>query len=66
VELRGDDIAGLAVNIAARIMALATDGEILVSELVSALVAGSSQFRFDPRGDFQLKGIDQAVTVLAA
>ncbi len=45
IELRHDDIAGLAVHIAARISALAGAGEVLVSGTVRDLVAGSG-FRF--------------------
>ncbi len=55
-ELVGDKIAGLAVNIGARIAALAEPGEVLVSSTVKDLVAGS-ELRFDDRGRRQLKGI---------
>ena len=41
VELRGDDIAGIAVHIGARVMSAAGPGEILVSRTVTDLVAGS-------------------------
>lgn len=56
VELRGDDIAGLAVNIAARIEALAGPGEVLVSRTVADLVAGSG-LAFAPRDEWELKGV---------
>jgi class 3 adenylate cyclase len=56
VELRGDDIAGLGVIIAARIQALARPGEVLVSRTVTDLVAGS-RLRFDDRGEHELKGV---------
>jgi class 3 adenylate cyclase len=56
VELRGDDIAGLGVNIASRIEALAQPGEILVSRTVTDLVAGSG-LDFDDRGEHDLKGV---------
>jgi class 3 adenylate cyclase len=56
VELRGDDIAGLGVNIAARIQSLARPGEVLVSRTVTDLVAGSG-LRFDDRGEHELKGV---------
>jgi class 3 adenylate cyclase len=56
VELRGDDIAGLGVNIAARIEALAQPGEVLVSRTVTDLVVGSG-IEFDNQGEHELKGV---------
>lgn len=41
IELRGDDVSGLAVHIGARIGALAAAGEVLVSGTVRDLVVGS-------------------------
>jgi class 3 adenylate cyclase len=58
VDHRGDDISGLAVNIAARIMSLAAPGEILVSSTVR-LVASATPVRFEPRGEHQLKGVHE-------
>jgi class 3 adenylate cyclase len=57
VELRGDDVGGIAVHTAARIMAEAHPGEVLVSRTVRDLVAGSDRTLTD-RGTHQLKGID--------
>ena len=37
IEVRGDDIGGLAVNIGAHVVALADSGEVLVRELSSIL-----------------------------
>ena len=56
IELRGAEIDGLAVNIAARVEAAANDGEIFVTRTVTDLVAGSD-LRFDDRGEYELKGI---------
>jgi class 3 adenylate cyclase len=56
IELRGTDVAGLAVHLAARIMAVAADDEIWVSPTVPGLVVGSGH-RFEPRGTHALKGI---------
>jgi class 3 adenylate cyclase/pimeloyl-ACP methyl ester carboxylesterase len=56
IELDGDDIAGLAVHIGARISALAGAGEILVSSTVKDLVVGSG-LEFDDRGSRELKGV---------
>jgi class 3 adenylate cyclase len=55
VELVGDDVSGMAVNIGARIGALADSGELLVSSTVRELVVGSG-LEFDDRGPHNLKG----------
>jgi class 3 adenylate cyclase len=55
-EVLGDDIAGVAVHIAARVSALAESGEVLVSRTVKDLVVGS-EIRFQDRGSHALKGI---------
>ena len=55
-ELVDDDITGMAVNIAARIGALAGPSEILVSSTVRDLVVGS-QLRFTDAGSHDLKGV---------
>lgn len=56
VELRGNDVGGIAVNIAARVSTLAKEGEVLVSSTVKDLVAGSG-IEFDDRGAHALKGV---------
>ncbi|HEX5526355.1 MAG TPA: adenylate/guanylate cyclase domain-containing protein [Solirubrobacterales bacterium] len=55
VELIGDDVGGMAVNIGARIGALADAGEVLVSSTVRELVVGSG-LEFADRGVQTLKG----------
>jgi len=55
-EVRGDDLGGLAVHIAARVGARAEPGEVLVSGMVKDLVVGSS-IDFGDRGEHQLKGV---------
>jgi class 3 adenylate cyclase len=55
-EARGADLSGLAVHIAARIGALATTEEILVSGTIHDLVIGSG-IEFTERGEHQLKGV---------
>ena len=57
VELRDDDVAGIAVHVAARIGALADGSEVLVSSTVRDLVAGSD-FAFADRSVHDLKGVD--------
>jgi class 3 adenylate cyclase len=56
VELRGEDVGGIAVHIGQRVSALAGPGEVLVSRTVTDLVAGSG-LRFNDRGEHELKGI---------
>jgi class 3 adenylate cyclase/pimeloyl-ACP methyl ester carboxylesterase len=56
VERRGDDVAGIGVHIAARIMSTATDDEIWVSPTVPGLVVGSGHI-FESRGTHNLKGV---------
>jgi class 3 adenylate cyclase len=55
-ERRGEDLAGIAVNVAARIVAKAGAGEVLVSSTVRELVLGSG-LEFDERGVHALKGV---------
>ncbi len=53
---RGDDVSGLAINIASRIADAASSGDILVSGTVRDLVVGS-KLSFEPLGDYKLKGL---------
>jgi class 3 adenylate cyclase len=56
VEVRGADVAGLAVHIGARVGALAGPSEVLVSSTVRDIVAGSRR-SFADRGEHELKGV---------
>lgn len=56
VEKSDGDIHGIAVHVAARIMALAGSGEVFVSGVIPPLVLGS-RLRFTDRGEHQLKGV---------
>jgi class 3 adenylate cyclase len=56
IEIRGDDVAGMAVHIGARVSALAGAGEALVSSTVKDLVVGS-RVEFEDRGEHELKGV---------
>lgn len=58
IELRGNEIGGIAVHIAARIEAEAASGEILCSSTVKELVTGSD-LAFVDRGRKQLRGVPQ-------
>jgi class 3 adenylate cyclase len=57
VELRDGDVGGIAVHIAARVMAAAGSGEILVSRTVRDLIAGSA-IALEDRGSHRLKGVE--------
>ncbi|HEU5035235.1 MAG TPA: adenylate/guanylate cyclase domain-containing protein [Mycobacteriales bacterium] len=65
VEQRGDDVGGIAVAIAARVMAEAASEEVLVSSAVPPLVAGAG-LSFVDRGSRVLKGVPGEWRVLAA
>jgi class 3 adenylate cyclase len=56
VEVRGDDIAGLAVTIAKRVCDLAKPGQVLVTRTVTDLVVGAG-ISFEDGGDRELKGV---------
>jgi class 3 adenylate cyclase len=56
VAVRGDDIAGMAVHIGARVSALAGPSEVLVSSTVREIVTGSRR-TFTEHGEYDLKGV---------
>jgi class 3 adenylate cyclase len=64
-ELRGDDIGGIAVHIAARVVAAADPGEVLVTRTVKDLVFGSG-IAFTDRGARALKGVPGEWQLFAA
>jgi class 3 adenylate cyclase len=57
IEIRNDDVGGIAVHVASRVMSAAGPGEILVSRTVRELVVGS-EFTLNDRGEHTLKGIE--------
>jgi class 3 adenylate cyclase len=63
-EEHGTDLAGIAVHVAARIVALASPSEILVSQTVRDLAAGSGT-RFAARGRHKLKGVEEEYGLFA-
>lgn len=65
VELRGDDVGGVAVHAGARISALAGPGEVLASRTVVDLVAGSG-ISFESRGVHELRGVPGSWELYAA
>jgi class 3 adenylate cyclase len=56
IELECDAVRGIAVHIGARVVSLAGPGEVLVSNTVKDLVAGSG-LTFEDRGEHELKGV---------
>jgi len=65
VERRGEGLAGIGVHIAARVLALAGAGEVLVSRTVRDLVTGSG-LSFVDRGTHALKGVPDQWEILEA
>jgi len=57
VELQGDEVRGIAVHAAARILGVSQPGEVLVSATVRDLLSGSG-LAFADRGEFELRGLD--------
>jgi class 3 adenylate cyclase len=57
VELRDGDVGGIAVHIAARVMATAGPGEVVTSRTVRDLVVGSD-ITVKDRGRHRLKGVE--------
>ena len=56
VTIEGTDVAGIGVAIGARVGALAAPSQVLVSQTVKDLVAGSG-LAFEDAGDHELKGV---------
>jgi len=64
IEVRGEEVGGIAVHIAARILSLAGAGETLLSRVVTDLVVGA-RFNFADRGQHALKGVAGAWQIYA-
>jgi class 3 adenylate cyclase len=64
-EVIGTKLGGIAVHVGARVAALASAGEVLVSQTVKDLVAGSG-LRLEDRGLRTLKGIPGEWRLFAA
>lgn len=65
IEIRGNDIGGIAVHAAARVMSQSAPDEVLVSRVVTDLVAGAG-LRFSERGSHELKGLPGRWDLFAA
>jgi class 3 adenylate cyclase len=64
VEVRGDDIAGLAVTIAKRVCDLAAPSQVLVSEMVRGMMVGAG-IQFRDQGEHELKGVPETWRLFA-
>jgi class 3 adenylate cyclase len=64
VEMADDDLSGIAVHIASRVATMAQPGQVLVSNTVRDLVAGSN-IRFRDEGCHSLKGLKEGVRLFA-
>jgi class 3 adenylate cyclase len=66
VVVSGDQVRGVAVHTAARILAEAGAGEVLLSSSTRDLAEGAAGLTFDPRGPHRLKGIEREHELYAA
>jgi class 3 adenylate cyclase len=64
IDLRGDDISGIAVHIAQRVQRLAKPSEVLVSEVVPRSVEGAG-IEFTDLGRHELRGLPGTWRLLA-
>ena len=55
-EKRGDDLSGIAIHLASRLLGYAQAGEIIASRTVKDLVVGSG-FAFEDRGEAKLRDV---------
>jgi class 3 adenylate cyclase len=63
-EMRGEKVSGLTIHVGARILGLARDGEVLVSQAVSDSVFDEA-IRFDDRGSHALRGVPDVWSLYA-
>ena len=62
VEVLPNDIGGVAIHAASRIMGLGRGSEIIVSSVTRGFVEASG-FRFEERGRHKVKGLEQPIEV---
>jgi len=62
----GDHVRGVAVHVAARVMAEASGGEVLVSGTTRDLADGATGLQFESRGRNRLKGLEREHELFAA
>jgi class 3 adenylate cyclase len=66
VALTAEDVRGVAVHTAARIVDEARPGEVLVSGTTRDLAEGSAGLAFEPRGRYELRGLERHHDLFAA
>ena len=64
VVMEGNDAHGIAAIEAARLEPMAAPGEVLATDLVQRLGQRRTDAQFEPVGSFDLKGLDEPVTVV--
>jgi class 3 adenylate cyclase len=64
IEVRGGDVAGMAVHIAARVMAAASASEVLITRTVRDLLVGAD-LQLQPRGPRDFKGLTEPIEIYA-
>jgi class 3 adenylate cyclase len=65
IEVRDRDSGGISVHAAARVLAQSSSNEVLVSRVITDLVAGTG-LKFSERGSFELKGLPGRWNLFAA
>jgi class 3 adenylate cyclase len=65
IEVRGEDVGGIAVHIASRVVATAAAGEVVVTRTVRELATGAD-LRFEARGSTALRGVPEPWELFAA
>lgn len=65
IEESNDDVLGFGVTVAARVLGLADAADVLVTQAVVELLAGSGR-RFNRRGGHELKGVEGSWEIFAA
>jgi class 3 adenylate cyclase len=63
IKIRGDDVAGMVIHTAARVMDHAKAGEILITRLLADLTADQN-IAFETCGAHQLKGLSEETELL--
>jgi class 3 adenylate cyclase len=66
VALTAEDVRGVAVHTAARVVDEARPGEVLVSGTTRDLAEGSAGLAFEPRGRYELRGLERHHDLFAA
>ena len=57
IEIIGEDISGISVNLASRIQSSANPNEVVVSDMLKMLAFGSS-IKFENKGEYEFKGFE--------